>query len=340
MKTNTQNLLQIIGSPFIEESRELPKVDLDELHEYSKQNRMPLLYLKSILELGVKDNYYEGSLKLIDQWSDIEKRIKKVTNILDLENVEYATFKSIKPYREVTVDIDLLIYDKYELTVSKLKEEGYILLEKGPLSSTFRDPEVRIDYDIYDEVGVSYIIYYDKDKVKQTICDKSLQSGELIKSLTPVNDLLAVIAHSVIKEQMYILAEYYSTLFFLKNMDNEQLDDFIEMAEKLKLKNAVQAHIGITHYMHNQIHGQTPDQLEKIVSVFGVNQFEIERLQKTGMNMPHKFNMRTLSKSFYEKMWEGKARRSYLSQFLHMLDPRFLADFIPKFLSHVQRKTY
>ncbi len=340
MNNHTRDLLQIIGSPLIETDRVLPEVDLDELHEYSKQNRMPLLFLKSILELGVKDKYYEDFLELIDQWSDIEKRIKKVTNILDLEKVEYATFKSIKPYREVTVDIDFLIYDKYELTVSKLKEEGYILLEKGPLSSTFRDPKVRIDYDIYDEVGVSYIIYYDKDKVKQKIFGKSLQSGELINSLIPEHDLLAVIAHSVIKEQMYILAEYYSTLFFLKNMDSAQLDYFIEMTEKLKLKNAVKAHIGITHYIHNKIHDKTPPQLEKIVSVFGVNEFEIKRLQKTGIKMPHKFHMRTLSKSFYEKLWEGKARRSYLSQFLHMLDPRFLADFIPKFISHVKRKTY
>ncbi len=45
-----------------------------------------------------------------------------------------------------------------------LRTSGYRLLKKGPLSSTFRDPDFKMDYDIYDEVGVSNIIYFDQDK--------------------------------------------------------------------------------------------------------------------------------------------------------------------------------
>ena len=340
MNTSTYQILQEIGSPFINSNINRSEIDFEKLYLYSKKNKMPILYLRSIIESGYQKEDYKDYIVLKETWVEIEKRIKLIIKILDSNNIKYTTFKSIKPYNEVTVDIDLLIFNNYTMALDELKEAGYKMLLKGPLSSTFRDPNFKIDYDIYDEVGVSNIIYFDKEKSTKYIFKKSLQTGGYIDSLTPSLDLLAVIAHSVIKEQMYTLAEYYTTLYYLSSMKREEMDTFIEMANVLKLKNAVRAHIGLTCCIHRMAYGVIPPPIHEIVSKFGIDGFEAERAKQSGYNTPHKFHPLTLMKCFSEKIQESKARRSFALQAQSMMSPNFMRSFLPKFLSHVTRITY
>jgi hypothetical protein len=338
--STTYQLLQIIGSPFINHHKWNNGVNLDELYTYAKNNRMPLLYLRSLVELGIKNEDYKDYIVLSDKWIEIEDRIKNLIKILDDNDIPYTTFKSIKPYREVTVDIDLLIINSYDRALDRLEDSGYRRLSKGPLSSTFRDARIKMDYDIYDEVGVSYIIYFDKDKSLKYIVKKEFQTGGYIDSLSPSVDLLSVIAHSVIKEQMYTLAEYFTTLYYLRGMGDEELRVFIEMADELKLRNAVKAHVGLTYCIHRMAHGMDPPPLKKIVSIFGINGLEAERNRLNGYRVPHKFHPITLLGCFWEKLHESKARRSFARQARSMMSPVFIMDFLPKFLSHIIRETY
>jgi hypothetical protein len=179
----TLQLLQVTGSPFIKSRNEFSSSDSDELFLYSKKNRMPLLYLKSISDLDERHKDYPDFVNLNNQWVEIEKRITNVIKILNDNGIHYLTFKSMKPYQEVTVDIDLLILNSYEESLKILRNSGYKLLEKGPLSATFRDPGFKIDYDIYNEVGVSHIIYFDKDVAKFFVEKKNFQIGGYIESL-------------------------------------------------------------------------------------------------------------------------------------------------------------
>jgi hypothetical protein len=340
MSTATYQLLQIIGSPFINSHKDNVGINLDELYTYAKNNRMPLLYLRSIVESGIKNNDYKDYIVLTDRWIEIEERIKKLIKILDDNDIPYTTFKSIKPYREVTVDIDLLIINSYNRALDSLEDSGYKLLAKGPLSSTFRDARIKMDYDIYDEVGISHIIYFDKDKSLKYIVKKEFQTGGYIDSLAPSIDLLSIIAHSVIKEQMYTLAEYYSTLYYLREMGDEDLRTFIEMADVLMLRNAVKAHVGLTYSIHRMAHGMDPPPLKKIVSNFGINGLEAERNRLNGYGVPHKFHPITLMECFREKLHESKSRRSFARQARSMMSPVFVVEFFPKFLSHIIRETY
>lgn len=336
----TTRLLQVTGSPFVKSRNTLIKPDSGELFLYAKKNRMPLLYLKSISDLDERHKSYQDYVSLNNQWVEIEKRITSVIKLLNDNEINYLTFKSIKPYQEVTVDIDLLILNSYEEALKILKNSGYKLLEKGPLSSTFRDPGFKIDYDIYNEVGVSHIIYFDKDVAKLFVEKKRFQIGGYIRSLSSEMDLLAVIAHSVIKEQMYTLSEYYSTLYFLHSMSDEELEIFIEMAKRLRLTNAVRAHTSLTYYLHKMVHGVAPSPLLKIISVFGLNDFEIGRSARVGSMMPHKFHPVTLMFSFWEKLHETKMRRSVAEQFRSMFSLDFTMKFIPKFIKHAVRESY
>ena len=340
MQSLTRTLLSEIGSPFLYSKPSSEGANRAIVLDYAKKNRMPQLYLRSLYEKGVSDSITDDYEGMMSQWYEIEFRVKKVMYFLNNNGIEYVTFKSMKPYREVTVDIDLLILSNYERCLEVLTDAGYKLLERGPLSSTFRDPEFKIDYDIYDEVGVSHIIYYDKEKVEEYIYHKPLQTGDSIPSYTPVADLLAVIGHSVIKEQIYLLAEYYTTLYYLRDMTETDIDLLLDLAERLSLKEAAKTHLCITEYIYRTINGDAPPRLSYLVEKLGINKREITRLEKSDLKMPHKFHALTLAKCFLEKLGEAKAFKSMTRQLIFMMNPRFTKSFLSKFIKHVTRETY
>jgi hypothetical protein len=176
--------------------------------------------------------------------------------------------------------------------------------------------------------------------VRDNIIEKPLITGGYIKSLPPAPDLLAIVAHSVIKEQMYILGEYYSTLYYLEEMTDKEITAFLELSERLGLNTAVKTHIGITHMIHKRVHGQVPIPIKRIISKLGFDEFEIQRIKKSGYKMPHKIHPITLMKALREQMNQQKTRRSVAKQMMNMMKPSFTVKFIPKALSHVIRETY
>ncbi len=71
---------------------------------------------------GLIDKNYQDYVVLSGTWVEVEKRIKKVIKILDDNGIRYTTFKSIKPFNDVTVDIDLLILNSYDRALQRLKD--------------------------------------------------------------------------------------------------------------------------------------------------------------------------------------------------------------------------
>ena len=212
----TISLLRTVGSPFAPET-ELPNDARDPMEHYhcARKNRMPLLYLTSLKKwerLGslqiVYEELYERSLEAYDA-------VARASRTLNEAHVPYALFKTIRPYQETTVDLDVLILRspmEYEKSVKAMIGAGYRKLGSGPNSTTVRDPYVDISVDLYREVAVSQIIYLDKGKIGPHITERNMLSrGEAVRTLSPQADLIALIAHSVIKEHMYTLSEYYST---------------------------------------------------------------------------------------------------------------------------------
>ena len=55
MNSPTYKLLRVIGSSYVNGNEELEKLDKSTMYEYAKKSRMPLLYLKSIVESDVDD---------------------------------------------------------------------------------------------------------------------------------------------------------------------------------------------------------------------------------------------------------------------------------------------
>ena len=84
--------------------------------------------------------------------------IPRVASILEDAGLNYSFFKSIRPYPYTTVDLDIIAFDgDLEPFGEAFTAAGFITLDEGPLSTTFRDPESGIGIDIYDEIGAGNI---------------------------------------------------------------------------------------------------------------------------------------------------------------------------------------
>ena len=341
MNSLTHHFLRVVGSPFATSRHEPSTKDVSWFYHYAIKNRMSLLYLEALRKLdrlGFLQKEYD---ELVDKFAKTQSAIYRVSKILDGADIDYAFFKSVRPYQEVTVDIDILIFgSRYQEVIQAMQRAGYLFLGGGPLSTTFRDREARIDLDIYDEVGVSCIIYLDKDVLTNFVGNRKLSNGEVVRSLYPEADLLAVIAHSVVKEQMYVLSEYYTTLHYLADMKYEALNSFLSLADECRMRSAVKAHLGITALLHHGAHSSTPVSLIRLLKKLDMDRLELMRVEEMGFHMPYKYHSITTVKALIEKFGEEKARRSFASQTLNMLNPRFASSVVKKAIYHASRETY
>ena len=338
----TIELLKIIGSPFATAIEPLiGEHERRRLHTYAVQNRIPLLYLE-ILEKegrigGLKPIYthsYARYLKLLDL-------MVEVSLLLEGAGIEYSIFKTIRPYLAETSDIDILVLDneEYKEAVEVLRErwglKGY-----GPQSMTFYDPDADLGIDLHKEIAVSYIVYLDKEKLRRYTTRKKLPNGGHVTTLTSQADLLAVMAHSTIKEQIFSLADYFTFLYCLAEMNVQEVSDLIRLVKDNANIRAAMPFLAITSMLHEASYGETPKKLTKILIELKVKSIETNNLWKNGMKMPHKYSLLTVIKAVLEKSKEEKMRRSVVSQMWKMLRPSFTRSVIEGVLDHYKRETY
>jgi len=342
--TQTARLLRIVGSPFMFET-ESPRNNQEVMSLYYRavKNRMPLLYLTAIKKWNKLGKLKQTYIDIHGRSQSTYDAMLRLSAILREAAIEYALFKTVRPYLETTVDIDVIILEQgedYKRSISRMNGAGYERLGHGPNSITFKDPYLNIGVDLYREVAVSQVIYLDKDKIRQHVIEKNIgPNGETIRTLSPPADLIAIIAHSMIKEQMYTLSEYYSTLYFLVQMDSRDLETFIGMIYENALTNSARVHIGITAQLHEIAHGTIPEKIRKILYNLQLDPIEIHR-SKTA-EAPYKFHILTVGKALWEKIRvEEKARKSISRQIESMLDPSFSKVALSRFIGHVLREAY
>ena len=139
---------------------------------------------------AIRKNGNFGKLKILyvrEKRKCIEdsQAISRVSKILTNSGVQYAVFKTLRPYAFTTVDVDVLIFgDKVEhlRAVDSMLNAGYKILARGPKSVTLKDPKSNLGIDLYEQIAVSFINYMDKKKLANFVTTVKLPNGFLIKS--------------------------------------------------------------------------------------------------------------------------------------------------------------
>jgi hypothetical protein len=335
----TIELLRSLSSPSENISIPLSQDKLVELSKVANKNRMFFFFLYKIgfekLE-RIRSAYKEEQAS----YTKTNTAIARVSQILMNANIKHAFFKTIRPYISTTVDLDIIIFggsQDHIDSVEIMKNAGYQLIINGPRSTTLLDEETKIGIDIYSEIAVSFITYMDKTALYSHVTTAKLPNGEYVKILDPEADLLCIIAHSIIKEQMYTLSEYYTFINHLKNMD---IDNFVRLIRQTNLTVPARTHASITALLHQTAHGIIPIKLKQMLDALGSNNFENRRLIQNNFETPHKYHPITVSRSLLEIAKGKKSRNSFATQIYQMLNPNFSRKFLKAFMEHITRRTY
>lgn len=376
-KSPTIKLLRTIGSPF-QPTTERPENDNEssELYDHAVKNKIPLLYLESLKQQGKLNKLNSKYEEEHARYLKFLNGVAKVSEVFNAADIEYAIFKTIKPYHAVLGDADIIVLtddDMYKKAVEALLRAGYIpqlsnlvdvktlnseeeykkaveilitpthgggkygLKHISPTGTDFIDPEWNLDIDLQKDLALSYIIYMDKRKFRGRIIETELNEAK-ISIPKPELDLAIVIAHSL-TEQLYLLGEFYTFLYRLSEMDKERIINFIDILKENRLTTAARAFVTITSILCEKAYGKVPEKVEVLLNELGYEESEARRLVKN-FKVPHRYGWSTLIKVFGEKMKEKRFRRSVGTQMVKMLNPKLMWLVIRSVIEMRKREYY
>lgn len=355
IKGLTLNLLRVIGSPFVSKNDASINGESEQLLHYADKNKLKLLYLDKLNQLGRLDKLRGeyGAEKAKHQ--DFLAGLSRVSEVLRIHNVKHVIIKTLRPYPAVPSDVDVVVLggqDEYKTAIVTLLEANYapflshiidgesLANEQGAISAaeiltrptwekahispggaTFVDGEHGTHIDLQNEIAVSYLTYLDKSKFDSHLSTATLPDGKIIISLAPELELVSVIAHSVM-ERSYRLGEFYTFLYHLSEMDEQQIEAFISLTSENRFNSALKAFTSLTMQLHEVAFGSRPPKMESVLAKIGSNSSETRKLKANDFKMPHRYCLSTMAGVFFGKMKEKKFRKGVVRQSIKMFDPK------------------
>lgn len=356
LKNPTLEILRTIGSPLSpNQGSEAAAGESGELYRLAAKNKVSLLFLKALEQQGrlneLKQKYEEECIRYLNLF----KAAGKASYILESANIEYAIFKTIKPYPAVPSDIDIIILgehgrykkavetllkadylpsiadildvntltspDKYKQAVEILTKPTYEKAHISPTGVGLRDTGHDCIVDLQKEVAASYIIYMDKDKFQKHLIKAELSGEGEARILIPELDLAVIIAHSLM-EQTFHLGEFYSFAYYLSKMDDSQIDGFINIIRENNIRAAAKACATISARLHREAYGTVPEKIEFILGKLGKDTAEAKALVRSNFKTPHRYRALTVAGVLTEKLRGPRFRKSVVIQLTKMLNPK------------------
>lgn len=375
----TIKLLRTIDSPF-QRTIKLSEEDNEsfELYDCAIKNKITLLYLQSLKNQGTLNKLNSKYEEEHIHYLKFRKGVGKVSEVLNAANIEYMIFKTIKPFPTIHGDADIMVLGSdgmYKKAIEILLKAGYIpqlsdlidvktltceeeykkaveilfrpthgggkygLKHISPTGTDFIDQECNIGIDLQKDMALSHVIYMDKYKFRGLITETRLLDGIKTNIPTPELDLAIVIAHSL-AEQLFLLGEFYTFLYRLSEMREEQINNFIKILKENMLTMAAKSFVTVASVLCNKAYGELPEKIERLQIELGYDELEASMLIKNNFKIPHRYGGRTLINIFSEKMKEKRFRKSVGVQMIKMLNPKLMRLVVKSLIEMRMREYY
>jgi hypothetical protein len=352
VSNKTLELIQLLGSPFVEQNRESPSEEyLLSMYDQAFKDRVALLLLEKYKRSDWGNELLDKYQKLFERQREtflVIARLGRVLNEFDPES--YVIFKSIKPYPATPNDTDVIFLKgkkEYEKAYRYLLDAGYVFHEWAPQQRTVYDPKglgkIGIGkkggtyyIDLYEEISTDYFAYFDKHQLLPHIVIKHIE-GIPVRLLSPEPELAIILFHNVFPERTFQLEHFYLPLYYLSSKDFDA-DLFIEFVRNHGMVIAVKTNFTIVAHLHNVIFGNVPYQVQKILLAFGQNGRELVLFQRKSNSTPYLFSQNTFWLCLFQKATELYCFRSLLIQFLRMLYPPFFIQVVRSLRNRLSEK--
>ncbi|ABW02286.1 nucleotidyltransferase family protein [Caldivirga maquilingensis] len=229
---DTIRLMRIIGIPGLIKGRGDHGLDAD-LLALAELNKVQLL---------VDDKY-------LGRYGEFLGFLEYVVRRMD--GLEYTVVKTLKPFRRIPSDIDLVVRrEDLGRVIRMFRNNGLRLLDWAPYGATLHSTSYNYYLDVTTDLSVSGLVYISGEYLITHTVDRRINGVKVRAPVEPL-DLLATIAHSVIKEWMFTLSDYYTAVLWLSNLTR-----VLRYARELHLTKSLMLFISMVKELSDLAFGQ------------------------------------------------------------------------------------
>lgn len=177
--------------------------------------------LAELAELAICNKVQPFLAKTLDSgqnWADRYNQFLSVLAIIgeSLSDLDYSIIKTLRPVPHIPSDVDILVepsgfFEAYR----RLALQNFEVLDKCPFGVTLYDTKTGFNADLSSELSVLGMKYMDRDLILSNTIEHEVCNTK-IKVPNPSVDLLVVIDHSVFKEGIYTLRDFYTIMPWLQ----------------------------------------------------------------------------------------------------------------------------
>jgi hypothetical protein len=229
-------LTRIIGLPSIEPIRffDLTEADFARLFPLAIKNKVPVLFLEKALEQSPDSEYLQKTYQIyLKRVTSAKNLIKYVVEVLGRAQLDYAIFKTIKPFPAFGADVDVILFNRrdfyrgwHSLAVHGCKLEGH-----GAFSATFLNVASQINVDLHFQIAVSRLVYMDVQLLREHVVKINFD-GMLVPVLDSPASLVTDATHSIYKEQSLTLSDFYCVISEVVGKNCQQLESMLDLTMK------------------------------------------------------------------------------------------------------------
>lgn len=347
--SDTLLLMKVIGIPNIqtEPIKDLNEATLIRLFPLAVRNKVPLLFLENALDLCKDSNYLQSIYEDYAEKSQSAKSlIKEIAEALVQNQVDYVIFKTIKPFRSVGADVDVIFFSRQDLTRAwySLQEIGCKLAGYGAFSVTLYNPTYKMNVDLHLQMSVSRLVYMNKQLLQEYVTETNF-NGALVPVFENPASLVIDAAHSIHKEQLFMLSDYYTTIFETSNMNKQQRKSMMNLAELSHVAFCLKAVLMLVDKLTAVAFKKNISAINEMAQMVHVNKFEDKAIRilithfEQNLKLPYKYHPMTVAVAFMARVFKDPMLRGTLAgQFKEMVTN--MPYLLENTLLHVKRETY
>ena len=358
----TYRLVSFLGSPFVEgvASNEISfsAEEKLELYKIAYNNKVGLFFLQRLKDTGQLSPLEDKYALDMERYNETLITAMNLSSAISEYTRDFAIFKFFKPFPNTPSDVDALFFlskKDYFKTVDYLLNNEYCKIGECPSQVVVYD--LRGGYeqmdkrtvggkkggkyyiDLYNEVSASHVIYVDNETLIGHKIKVDCQGGA-IQTLDPIADLVVVLTHSIIPEQLLTFADCYTTLYYIQKMDEKELNKLAQIFRENNITKAGIASLSVISTLHEKVYGFTPDKIIYLMEEMGWDSKRGSKIIPGDLALPYRYDLSTLFKVLAERMKNKNGLKSIFTQGVCMLDPRLMKWVVYNIIQRRKREMY
>jgi hypothetical protein len=199
-----------------------------------------------------------------------------------------------------------------------------------------------MNIDLHSEVAVSRLVYIKKVLLEKYLIEQDFNGCQIPVLEKPIA-LALILSHSLYKEQLLTLADYYTTLLYIINATQRQREMLIDFAKEACIGFSIKLALMIVNSITEIAFGKTHSAITGISRMIQTSKFEETNVKLSVSNflrrskLPFRYNLMTILTAFTVKVLHDPVMCSTIINQLSELVNNS-SDFYKSTLQHLKRE--